>query len=119
MSFYLKMAATAQRLLTKFGAPVTLQRYSGRSTDPVTGVVTAGTDASVTTTGLLKPFPDSLIDGERVLASDRMLILSAEQVPQPTDKPVIGGQNWAIVEGGITTVSPAGTDIVYFVQVRR
>jgi len=52
MTFYAKMAATALKLLKKFGKPVTLKRVTGSSVDPITGVVTAGTDASVITTGV-------------------------------------------------------------------
>lgn len=115
--FYTEMAAVALELLEEFGQSITLSRETGGSIDPITGEVTAGTDASVTTTGLIKPYPDRMIDGTRILSSDRELVLSNEQVPLPSDKPTIGGEEWSIVE--ITTVSPAGTDVVYFCQVRR
>jgi hypothetical protein len=111
------MAATALELLTEFGQSVTLSRETGGSIDPVTGVATAGTDASVITTGLIKQYSAKMIDGTRILASDRELVLSNEQVPLPSDKPVIGGEEWAIID--IKTVSPAGTDVCYFCQVRR
>lgn len=114
---YAKMAATALKLLTKFGAPVTLFRETGGAINPVTGEETPGVDASVTTTGLLKPFPDRMIDGVRILVGDRELVLSSEQEPQPSDQPVIGGENWKIQ--GIKTISPAGTPVVYFVHVRK
>jgi hypothetical protein len=91
--FYDDMAATALELLAEFGQSVTLSRTTGGSIDPVTGAVTAGTDASVITTGLIKPYPDKMIDGTRILASDRELVLSNEQVPLSTDKPVIGGES--------------------------
>lgn len=114
---YDKIAATALKLLTKFGQPITFARETGGSVDPITGVVTPGTDASVTTTGLLKTYPDNMIDGTRILKSDRELILSNEQVVQPSDKPVINSQDWAIVD--IKTLNPAGTVVIYKVQVRR
>jgi len=54
----------------------------------------------------------------RVLASDRELVLSNQQQPLPSDKPVIGGEQWSIV--GIKTIKPDGvTPVVYFAQVRR
>lgn len=118
MSFdYEKMAATALNLLEKFGGDVVFSRETGGSVDPITGTITPGIDASVTTTGLLKPYPDKMIDGARILASDRELVLSSEQEPLPTDKPVIAGEEWAIVE--INTVKPFDTVIVYFCQLRR
>jgi len=116
-SFYDNMGSTALGLLVKFGQSITLARETGESVDPITGAVTAGTDASVTTTGILKLYPDNMVDGTRILDSDRMLILSNEQVPQPTDKPLIDGEEWGVVN--ISTLSPAGTDVIYKVQVRR
>lgn len=117
MSFYDKMAATALKLLTKFGADVTIKRETGGSTNPVTGEVIAGVDASVVSKGLIKPYPDKMIDGTRILDSDRLLVMSSENVILPSDKPFIDGEDWAIVN--IKTVKPTDTTVVYFVQVRR
>lgn len=115
---YAPIAATAEKLLAKFGSAITLSRKTGDSVDPITGTVTAGTDASVITTGLLTPYPDKMVDGTRILKSDRKLVLSNEHAPLPTDKPVIGGESWAIVD--IETVKPNGVDaVVFFCQVRR
>lgn len=116
-SFYASMAATSLRLLQKFGQSIVLARTTGEEIDPITGAVTAGTDASVTTTGVLLKYPDSMIDGTRILSSDRRMIISNEQVPQPSDKPTLNNQEWSII--GIETLSPAGTDVIYELQVRR
>lgn len=117
MSFYSDMAATALELLAEFGTSITLKRSTGSSIDPTTGATTAGTDTSVITTGMLKKYPDSMIDGTRIQSGDKELILSSEQVPTTTDKPLIDGENWTVVK--IDTVSPAGIPLVYFCQVRR
>jgi len=118
MSFdYSKSAQTALKLLTRFGGEITLSRTTGDSIDPITGVVAAGTNTSVTTTGLLKKYPDKMIDGARILSGDRELVLSNEQTPQPTDKPVIAGEEWSIE--AIETVKPFDVVIVYFVHVRK
>lgn len=118
MSFYSDMAATALELLTEFGAAVTLPRTTGGSIDPIDGYTVAGSDASVTTTGLLLPYKDSMIDGTRILSGDKELVLSNEQAPLPSDKPTIGGENWSIVS--IKTIKPdAATPVVYFCQLRR
>lgn len=117
MSFYDEMAATATELLTEFGAPVTLTRVTGGRIDPITGVVTPGTDDTQTTIGMLKKFPDNLIDGTRIQSGDRTLILDASVEPLMTDRPVIGGQEWTPVS--IETVNPAGTPLVYFVHSRK
>ena len=117
MSFYDDMASTALELLREFGQPVTLTRRIGNSIDPITGTVTAGTDASVVTTGLLKPYPDSLVDDSRVMQGDKELVLSNQYIPTMTDKPRINGEDWTIVN--IKTINPSGTPVCYFVQVRR
>jgi len=116
-TFYADMAATALSLLTDFGKTITLTRTTGTTYDPVTGATVAGTDASVTTTGLIKPYPDKLIDGTRIQSGDRELVLSNEQTPTMDDKPNIDGQQWSIIN--IKTVKPDGaTPVVYFAQVR-
>lgn len=114
--FYLKLAATALKLLAKFGKPVILKRETGGSNHPITGVITAPVDASVTTTGLIKPYPEKMIDGTRILEGDRELVLSSEHEPLPGDRPIVNGEELTIVR--IKTVKPADVSIVYFVQVR-
>lgn len=118
MSFdYSSSAATALKLLTRFGGDIKLVRKTGDSVNPVTGVIAAGTDASVTTTGLIKPYNDKMIDGSRVLMGDKELVLSNEHEPLLTDKPVIDGEEWSIVK--INVVKPFNTAIRYLCQVRK
>jgi hypothetical protein len=116
-NFYESLGDTALSLLVKFGKSITLSRETGGSIDPITGAVTAGTDTSVTTTGVLLSYPDKMIDGTRILSSDRLLLLSNEQAPLPSDKPVIDGEEWSIVNPD--KISPAGIDVIYKIQVRR
>lgn len=116
-AFYTRMAATASKLLDKFGSTVTVIRNVGSSINPVTGVVTSGSNTTLTAKGLLNKFTDDLIDGTRIKASDRMLMIDATFEPVMTDKPTIAGQNWSIVE--IRTVKPANVPVMYALQVRR
>lgn len=114
---YAKMAATALKLLNKFGQDTVLARSTGNSIDPITGAVTAGTDASVTTTGLIRNYKDDVIDGTRILTGDKELVLSNEYEPTLTDQVTIGSETWSIV--GIKTIKPADTVICYFCQARK
>ena len=116
-AFYNRMAATASRLLDKFGGVVSVVRNTGGSINPVTGTIVAGTNTTLTAKGLINDFADNLIDGTRILASDRLLILDSSFEPLLTDKPVVGGQNWTIVS--IKQVKPYAVSVVYFLQVRR
>lgn len=117
--FYDRLAATAIRLLRRRGAPVTLPREtSGSGPDPVTGATTAGVDATKTTTGILLPYRESQIDGTRIKAGDRMLVLTNEVEPLQTDTPKMGGEVLGSVVS-IKTVAPAGSAVVHFMQVRK
>ena len=117
MTFYAEMATDALELLEEFGGDIALTRESDGSINPITGVVTSGTDASVTTTGLLVSFADKMIDGTRILDGDRKLVISSEHEPLPSDKPVIGGEEWSIVK--INPIKSVDVAVVYFVQVRK
>ena len=113
---YDNMAATASRLIGKYGQAISIKRTTGGTIDPVAGTVTAGTASTLTTTGILQRYPDSLIDGTRILTSDRLAILAPTSEPILTDKLAFGSKDWTIVS--IQTANPAGTPLVYFVQVR-
>lgn len=114
---YAKMAVTARRLLTRFGQSITISRTTGATYDPVTGVTTPGTTTAFTPKGVLLKYPDRLIDGTRILQSDRKLILDDTVAPEMSDKPLVQGEEWTIQD--IMTVSPAGTPLIYEVQVRK
>ena len=114
--FYPSMAATASRLIGKYGQAMAINRYTGGTIDPVTGTETAGTTTSYPVQGILQRYPDALIDGTRILTSDRLAILAPAVEPVITDKLTFGGKDWAIAS--IQTANPAGTPLVYFVQVR-
>ena len=53
-AFYTSMAATAAKLLKKFGMEITIKRTTGDSVNPVTGAVTAGTTTTYTPNGLVQ-----------------------------------------------------------------
>ena len=117
MSFYDEMAEVAVELLTEFGAGVIITRTSGGSINPVTGVEVAGSVQTFTPKGILKSYPDNLIDGTRITASDRMLIIDASVKPEITDTITVQGEEWPLQE--ITASNPAGTPLVYFLRVKR
>jgi hypothetical protein len=116
-AFYNSIAATASKLITKFGAVGEIKRTTGDSIDPVTGTVIAGTTVTYTPNTIVQKYADELIDGARILSSDRMIILDNTIEPVSTDTITIRGENWSIVS--IKESSPAGIPLVYFVQARR
>ena len=110
------MASTASRLIGTYGRVVMLVRNTD-STDPVTGVTTSGSTTRYKLMGIFKLYPDSLIDGTRIKASDRVIILDNKIEPILTDKIDISGQEWNIEN--IKTSEPANEKLVYFLQIRR
>lgn len=112
MTFYSELAAVAVELLTEFGQAITLTRTTGKSIDPVTGVATPGTSADQETVGVIKPYAKGLIDGTLIQVGDKEAIITATIEPLTSDR--INGMQ--IVN--ITEINPAGTVLVYKVQVR-
>lgn len=117
MSFYSEMAEVANDLLAEFGQTITLLRTTPGTFDETTETETGDSTAELTATGIQKNFAQGLIDGSRILSSDKLFILDDDQVPVMTDKIKVGSVYWNIVD--INPVEPAGIPLVYFVQARK
>lgn len=114
MSFYNSLASTATRLLTKYGQTITFR--TKQSYDPVTGVA-SGSSPDITTVGLFQRIPNTVIDGTRIKTGDKLLVIDGSYAPTIDQAVVIGSGEWSIEE--IEEVNPAGTDLVYFVRIRK
>jgi hypothetical protein len=112
MTFYSELAEVAVELLTEFGQAITLTRTTGKSIDPVTGAITPGTSDNQPTIGVIKPYAKNLIDGTLIQVGDKEVILSPAIAPLTSD--TINGMQVV----NITEINPAGTVLVYKVQVR-
>jgi hypothetical protein len=120
MSLYEKLSETADRLVAKFGQDIEIMRASTSEPNPVTGVGEDRTGGPYDAIAVLLPYPDRVIDGTRIQAGDRNLIMSvgdADYAPILSDRPIVNEQEWTIVK--IDTISPAGTDVLYKLQVRQ
>ena len=117
-AFYTEMADVAVELIEEFGAPVKLNRVTDESYDPVTGEVAPGSDDSKQTKGILVDFPLKLIDGTRILATDKRLIIDGTVEPLMTDEPEMFGEKFGSIVH-IDKKNPAGVPLVYFIQVRK
>jgi hypothetical protein len=113
---YAAMADVATRLIDRFGQPVTLRRQFAGTFNPITGSFSGSTIDEIETVGLLRRFPDDLIDGTRILATDRQLVLAPDVVPAVGDVAVIGAESLAVEE--VETVAPAGVPVVFTARVR-
>lgn len=120
-NFYDDINATALALVKEFGAPIGLGRLSTVSFDPVTSSQTTPTvsfqnvQAVVLTLGVTsrKWLEERLIES-LVAGRLRKVVISAVGcpfVPLPNDILSFDNEWWQVII--VSTVSPAGTDIIY------
>ena len=119
MSFYSEMAEMATELITEFGQDIVITRETGEIINPVTGEVEVeASSQEYNVKGIMKKYPENLINGKRITSSDREIIMEASVVePLITDTISINNQEWPIID--ITSINPAGTPLIYSVRVRR
>lgn len=123
---YTKSAATAERLLQKFGQAVTLVRPSTSppTYDPATGISTPVAPASYAGRGAVFDYKQTDVNATLVQAGDQRLYLSPFQadgsaMPEPVtsdDVVLANGKTYSVVRGG--EVNPAGTVVLYDLQLR-
>ena len=115
--FYDNMAATTASLIAKFGKDVTVRRTTAGTYDAVTETTTGAVSTDTVTKGIEQTIKSELIDGTRIKTGDRLFVLGNSFAPTVDDDVLIGAVAWSIIN--VRPVSPAGTDLVYFVQVRK
>jgi len=118
---YAGLADTAAELLDEFGMSMTLARASSSSPtyDTATGVATPVSPVSYTVTGAKFDYAAREIDGTLIQAGDQRVYLSTTGavLPLPGDTLTIGSAVFRVMRAG--SISPAGTDLLYDVQVRK
>ena len=100
MSLDLSTAATD--LMKSLGDEtyVTITRKSGGTFDPVAGETTGATTNVLTATGVVTRLDSRLIDGTRIKATDKMILLDKELTPIYTDLITFAGLDHTIVDIG-------------------
>jgi hypothetical protein len=120
-AFYDRTAATALRLITQFGQPVTISKTEPGEYDPETGGDTPGATIEQTAQGILLDFTGQEFQNNSLIKQgDKKLKIAAqglEWVPDLLNKVIIQGRTWSIVPP-LKVVNPAGTPILYELQVR-
>ena len=134
---YAELQAEASALLAEYGRSMKLVRVGLSDIDPVTDEEVRGPDLVFDATGILASYHQNLIDGSRIKAGDRKLILSADEPPLIEDKirifdPALTewerdpfwddkntkvGETWTVFD--VEAKQPAETVLVYILQVRR
>lgn len=112
---YSGMAATASRLIARFGVSCTVRDITGETHNPVTGAVTGGANADTTVNAVLteitsENYPDAVIQ-----AGDKRAVLDG---PIAVDNQLIhDSEAWKCVS--VREVKPGDTSLVWFAQVRK
>src|SRR5471032_2450118 len=121
MAFYNEMAALALEMITEFGQPVTIRATTVGEYDPETGTAPPGTIIEQTALGILLDFTGQEFQNNSLIKQgDKKLKIAAQGlawVPGLLDKVVAQGRTWSIVPP-LKEVNPAGTPILYELQVR-
>jgi len=117
MSFYSNLKSVASRILKDKGQNVTFTQETETGFNPATGVKTK-TTSTFTGYGAAFDYKRMEIDGELVQKGDiRFLMEATTVIPVPGNTTVIDSIAYRVMAVKIT--SPAGTAVIYEVQLRR
>jgi hypothetical protein len=114
-------AATAQRLLSRFGTTITWRRPGARTV--TAGVESNGAASTASVVGVVLPITDARdarFEPATVVRGEAAEILTAGTVataPRPGDEYVASGATWKVI--GVTTLAPAGVAMLYTAAVTR
>ena len=120
-TFYDEMAVMALDMITEFGQPVTISKTEPGEYDPETGGEVQGATVEQIAQGILLDFTGQEFQNNSLIKQgDKKLKIAAQGlawVPGLLDKVVAQGRTWSIVPP-LKEVNPAGTPILYELQVR-
>lgn len=115
---YERPAATAKRLLTRFGSGGTLTRETEGGYNPATGTVEDGVSKSWTCTAAVIDYNARDIDGTLVQVGDVRVLVAPDvsEAPQAGDKINAAGRTLVAIR--VDTLAPSGLPVLYEVQGR-
>ena len=112
---YPATAATATRLLKRFGAACTIKRVSGTAYDPSTGTM-APTYTSLATTSVVFDYAQKYVDGTLILQGDKQAYCAPAVAPVQGDQFDWKGVTYTVI--AVKPVSPAGVPVLFEAQLR-
>lgn len=118
MSFYGNAQNTASKMLTKFGQSITHTIRTAGTYDPATGGLTV-TEITQTVKGALFDYGNEEIDGMLIVAGDKRAFVASLGITSPKmdDTLTVGSVVWTIKS--VKELNPAGTSVIFELQVRR
>ena len=112
---YPATAATATRLLERFGASCTLVRTTTGAYDPATGQASVTTE-SLTTTAAVFAYDQKYIEGTLILQGDQLAYCAPATEPKQGDSFVWAGVTHTVI--AVKPTSPAGVPVLFEAQLR-
>jgi hypothetical protein len=112
---YPATAATATRLLERFGAACTLVRQTAGAYDPATGSAPI-TTTSLDTTAAVFDYAQRYIDGTLIKQGDRQAYCAPAVTPAQGDQFTWQGATFTVVS--VKPISPAGVPVLFEAQLR-
>lgn len=110
---YAKAAATAKRLLVKFGQTGVIPRTES---EPPANEWEPPVETTVEheVTAAVLPIHERDVDGTLIKAGDQQIIIAAEGLtiePTTTDRVILGGEIWTLTS--IKPLAPGGITVIY------
>ena len=123
-TFYEEMAAMADELLREFGKTLTLQQIAPGQYDPAAGAAVDTVTDFPAAVGALFDYEllsagATFIDARLLAVGDKQCFLSPLGVPEPKAgfKVIDGADVWRVMN--VKKVAPAGTAVLYELQLRK
>jgi hypothetical protein len=120
-TFYDEMAEMALEMIREFGQDVIIRATSAGEYDPETGTAPTDTVTEQTAQGILLDFSGQEFQNNSLIKQgDKKLKIAAkglEWVPDLLNKVIVQDRTWSIVPP-LKEINPAGTPILYELQVR-
>jgi 3-dehydroquinate synthase class II len=121
MAFYDEMAVMALEMITEFGQSVIIREIKVGEYDPGTGTVLPDTVVEQTAQGILLDFTGQEFQANSLIqVGDKKLKIAAQGLewpPRLLNKVIVQGRMWSIIPP-LKEINPAGTPILYELQVR-
>jgi len=112
---YTRTAATASRLIERFGAVAVLKHLGDATYDPATSTATPAVTQHPTV-AVVVDYDHRQIDGTLIRQGDRRAYMDASVAPRQGDVLAWQGADLQIV--AVRPLSPAGTAVLYEAQLR-
>lgn len=119
---YTRLAATALRLITKYGRDVTLKFATDTSPPDADQPWEPGAPSYVTKVvkGVIFPIDEKYVDGTTVLATDEQALVAAKNLPAvPDPKTVLLDGTTPYKTVKVDPIGPGDIALVYTLIVRR